>query len=152
MDEVEYLDKTLVLGCILYTYCVNNPIVNVDYNGNIFSTALSSFYSQFMIEGANGIYTWRRTKKIINSLDDEDVNTNVKPKEPEKTCIEKFFEDLFKGDETVLTYAGADNFFNNSCHSYETATRNYWNTLSFGSGGDIYDSRLDEFIAEFNAS
>lgn len=92
-----------------------------------------------------------KNKKIINLLDDENVNNNVKPKESEKSCIEKFFEYLFKGDETVLTNAGADYYFNNSCHSYKTATRNYWNTLSFGSGGDIYDSRLDEFIAQFNA-
>lgn len=57
MDEVEYLDTTSILGCNLYAYCVNNPIMNIDYNGNIFSTALSSFYSQFMLEGANGVST-----------------------------------------------------------------------------------------------
>ena len=33
MDEVEYLDTTWVLGCNLYTYFVNNPVINIDNNG-----------------------------------------------------------------------------------------------------------------------
>ena len=59
MDEVEYLDKTLVLGCNLYTYCVNNPVVNKDNNGTTHLNTGKSFPSVYIIEDTNGVYRHR---------------------------------------------------------------------------------------------
>ena len=47
MDEVEYLDRSSILGCNLYSYCVNNPVINVDYNGTTHLNAGKAFPSVY---------------------------------------------------------------------------------------------------------
>ena len=65
MDEVEYLDTTSILGCNLYTYCVNNPVVNKDNNGTTHLNTGKFFPSVYIIEDTNGIYRNRVSKNVV---------------------------------------------------------------------------------------
>ena len=68
MDEVKYLDTTLVLGCNLYTYCLNNPVINIDNNCTTHLNTGKSFSSMFNVEGTNGIYTRSFSECVIPEI------------------------------------------------------------------------------------
>ena len=40
MDGIEYLDYKTLGGLNLFTYCNNNPIMNIDSNGNTFISSM----------------------------------------------------------------------------------------------------------------
>ena len=40
MDDVAYIDPETIGGTNLFAYCNNNPVMNVDPNGNLFFTAI----------------------------------------------------------------------------------------------------------------
>ena len=83
-DEIDYLDASSIIGCNLYVYCNNNPIMYVDENGcfslSVFMTKLITTVSATVIalivetaveiKSAEIIYS---NNTIDYNLTDEDV-------------------------------------------------------------------------------